>query len=250
MTVSNISIGAGSVAVCARPALPNTDSTSGKDLMMRSCCCNSSAALVTDMPGNDEGMYSKVPSLRVGMNSLPSRKAGHSEISMTATAASRVNARWRRTQRITGRYRLTSTRYASGWNSLPSWASSVNTGRNDTVMISRLKNSAGPTSLHAATISGWRGASAPARSICLCAFSTITIAASTMAPMAIAIPDRLMILEFSPNQRMARNAISTAIGNMRMATSALRTWSRNNTQTSATIAISSTRVRFRVSMAR
>ena len=30
ITVSNISVGAGSVAVEARPALPNTDSTSGK----------------------------------------------------------------------------------------------------------------------------------------------------------------------------------------------------------------------------
>ena len=34
--VSVISMGAGSVAVLARPALPKTDATSGKDLMMRS----------------------------------------------------------------------------------------------------------------------------------------------------------------------------------------------------------------------
>jgi hypothetical protein len=32
ITVSNISVGAGSVAVAARPALPNTDWTSGKAL--------------------------------------------------------------------------------------------------------------------------------------------------------------------------------------------------------------------------
>ena len=56
ITVSNISTGAGSVAVMARPALPNTDSTSGKLLMMRSCVCSSSAALVTDMPGSPVGM--------------------------------------------------------------------------------------------------------------------------------------------------------------------------------------------------
>ena len=41
-------------AVSALPALPNTDSTSGNDLMMRSCCCSSSAAWVTDMPGNSK----------------------------------------------------------------------------------------------------------------------------------------------------------------------------------------------------
>jgi hypothetical protein len=35
ITVSNISSGAGSVALAARPALPMTDSTSGKLLMMR-----------------------------------------------------------------------------------------------------------------------------------------------------------------------------------------------------------------------
>ena len=33
---------------------------------------------------------------------------------------------------------------ASGLNSRPSWPSSVNTGRNDTVMISSEKKSAGP----------------------------------------------------------------------------------------------------------
>ena len=56
MTVSNISSGAGSVAVCARPALPYTDATSGKLLMILFCVCSNSAALVTDMPGSDAGM--------------------------------------------------------------------------------------------------------------------------------------------------------------------------------------------------
>ena len=56
ITVSNISSGAGSVALPARPALPMTDSTSGKLLMMRSCSCTSSAAFVTDMPGSEVGM--------------------------------------------------------------------------------------------------------------------------------------------------------------------------------------------------
>jgi hypothetical protein len=56
ITVSNISVGAGSVAVLARPALPKTDATSGKLLMILSCVCSSSAALVIDMPGSDAGM--------------------------------------------------------------------------------------------------------------------------------------------------------------------------------------------------
>ncbi len=38
MVVSNISIGAGSVALSARPALPNTLATSGTVLISRSVC--------------------------------------------------------------------------------------------------------------------------------------------------------------------------------------------------------------------
>ena len=56
ITVSNISIGAGSVAVLARPALPITEATSGKLLMTLFCVCSSSAALVTDMLGSPVGM--------------------------------------------------------------------------------------------------------------------------------------------------------------------------------------------------
>src|SRR5262249_16108197 len=54
--VSNISAGAGSVAVDARPALTQTDSTSGNDLMILSWVCTSSAALVTESPGSVVGM--------------------------------------------------------------------------------------------------------------------------------------------------------------------------------------------------
>src|SRR5205085_7239709 len=56
MTVSNISVGAGSVAVDARPALPQTEATSGNDLMILFWVCTSSAALVTDRPGSVVGM--------------------------------------------------------------------------------------------------------------------------------------------------------------------------------------------------
>jgi len=179
---------------------------------------------------------------------------------------------------------------ASGENRRPSCASSVNTGRNETVMISSEKNNAGPTSLHAVRIAlarslkfcspptlvgeglGERAFSLPtacplpnplplagegtsflecsSRSRCLCAFSIITIAASTIAPMAIAIPPRLMMLEFIPSARMAMKAISTPMGNITMATSALRTCIRNTMHTSATMTLSSSSVCFKVSMAR
>ena len=56
ITVSNISSGAGSVAVCALPALPNTEATSGKLLMILFWVCSSSAALVTERPGKVVGM--------------------------------------------------------------------------------------------------------------------------------------------------------------------------------------------------
>src|SRR5882757_11554160 len=56
ITVSNISVGAGSVAVDARPALPQNETTSGNDLMILSWVCRSSAALVIDRPGKVVGM--------------------------------------------------------------------------------------------------------------------------------------------------------------------------------------------------
>ncbi len=139
---------------------------------------------------------------------------------------------------------------ASGLNIRPSCASSVNTGRKETVIISRLKNSAGPTSLHAAMMPSSREAPGDSRSRCLCAFSIITIAASTMAPMAIAIPPRLMMFELSPMNPMMMNAISTPTGSMTTATRALRAWNRNSMQTSATIRLSSTSVRLRFLIAR
>ena len=56
MVVSIMDSGAGSVAVSARPTLPKTRSTSGKELMIRSVCCRSWRALVIDMPGSVVGM--------------------------------------------------------------------------------------------------------------------------------------------------------------------------------------------------
>ena len=56
MVVSNISNGAGSVADSARPALPNTVSTSGTVRIIRSVCCSSCTAFCADSPGSAEGM--------------------------------------------------------------------------------------------------------------------------------------------------------------------------------------------------
>ena len=120
-------------------------------------------------------------------------------------------------------------------------------------MISSEKNSAGPTSLQASMMAAARSAfewPSFRRSMCLCAFSIMTIAASTMAPIAIATPPRLMMLEFMPSARMAMKAISTPTGSMMIATSALLTCSRNTRQTSATMMLSSISVVFSVWIAR
>ena len=56
IVVSNISIGAGSVALSARPALPNTRSTSGTVRMSLSVCCSSARAASVESPGSVVGM--------------------------------------------------------------------------------------------------------------------------------------------------------------------------------------------------
>ena len=71
--------------------------------MILFCVCRTSAALVTDMPGSDVGMYSNVPSFSVGMNSVPSRLAGHT-VTTSAITASRIVSRFQRiTHAICGR---------------------------------------------------------------------------------------------------------------------------------------------------
>ena len=139
---------------------------------------------------------------------------------------------------------------ASGLNSRPSCSSRAKIGRNDTVMISRLKNSAGPTSTAAAMIASARDWPGFSRSRCLWAFSIMTMAASTMAPMAMAMPPRLMMLEPMSSACMAMKAISTPTGRVTIATRAERTCSRNTMHTAATTRLSSIRVDLSVAMAR
>ncbi len=138
---------------------------------------------------------------------------------------------------------------ASGLNSRPSCCSSVNTGRNETVMMRREKNSGGPTctALSRTTSQSGRPGSC---SRCLCMFSIITIAASTMAPIAIAIPPRLMMLALTPILRITRNEMRMPKGSVTIATTAERRCSRNSTQMSATMMDSSSSVRRRFPMAR
>ena len=147
---------------------------------------------------------------------------------------------------------------ASGRNMRPSTCSSVNTGRKLTVTIRSEKNSDGPTSFAASMTARTRSPSASwggsplaapspevdlfasrARSMCLCAFSTMTSEASTITPMAMAIPPRLMMLALMPRSRMAPSAIRMPTGTVTTATNALRTWSRNTMTTSATTRSSS-----------
>ena len=123
-------------------------------------------------------------------------------------------------------------------------------GAKEMVITSSAKNRVGPTSVAArVTICQW-GRRPPSRSRCRCAFSTITIAASTIAPMAMAMPPSDMMLALMPCRYITTRAISTASGRVSTATSADRTCSRKTAQTSATIAISSSSFCCRVSIER
>src|SRR3989441_1365717 len=85
-TVSTMDIGAQSVAVFARPALPQTDTTSGNVMRMLSSTCNRRRCVVSDRAGRVLGMYMSEPSFKGGMNSLPSRARGTSVNARTAAA--------------------------------------------------------------------------------------------------------------------------------------------------------------------
>ena len=142
---------------------------------------------------------------------------------------------------------------ARGRNSRPSTCSSVKTGRKETVTMSSEKNRLGPTSLAAAmTASRRRVASTaaeagspplfpppPSRSRCLCAFSTITRLASTITPMAMARPPRLMMLALMPSRYMMPSETSRPTGIVTSATKALRACSRKRSTTSITTSSSS-----------
>ena len=76
------------------------------------------------------------------------------------------------------------------------------------------------------------------------------MAASTIAPMAIAMPPSDMALALMPCCCITMKAASTPSGSETMATSALRRWNRNTRQTSATTANSSSSLPPRLRTAR
>ena len=128
---------------------------------------------------------------------------------------------------------------ASGENIRPDRPVNANTGRNETAMMVSEKKRAGPTSLVASTMIAQCGFLPRSRSRCLWAFSIITMAPSTMAPIAIAIPPSDMMLATSPWEYMTAMAIRMPTGRVKIATKAERRWSRKSTQTAATIRLSS-----------
>ncbi len=75
--------------------------------------------------------------------------------------------------------------------------------------------------------------------MCLCAFSTITRLASTITPMAMAMPPRLMMLALMPSRYITPSAMRMPTGTVTTATKALRTCRRNTITMRATTSISS-----------
>ena len=138
---------------------------------------------------------------------------------------------------------------ASGLNSRPSCDSSVKIGMNETVMISRLKNSAGPTSDAASIRISSRGLAG------LRAFQMLVGVLDHHDRRVDHGADRdrdaaeAHDVGAEPSSFIAPNAISTPTGSIRIATSALRTCSRNTMQTSATTTLSSNSVCLSVSIA-
>ncbi len=115
--------------------------------------------------------------------------------------------------------------YASGRNSRPAWPGRVKTGKNAMAMMSREKKIAGVTSFAAAASSLCRSALGGACSSFLCDASIITISASAVAPIAMAIPPRLMrveMVEGMSSRYMGMNESATAIGSEMMGRSELR----------------------------
>ena len=128
--------------------------------------------------------------------------------------------------------------------------------RYDTVIISREKNNAGPTSFEASNTARQRSSrlsneplSRSAYSRCLCVFSIITMAPSTIAPIVIAIPPRDIILALSPWIFITINAIKIPIGKVTIATNADLACNKNKIQTRLTTMNSSSNFSVRLSTA-
>ncbi len=139
---------------------------------------------------------------------------------------------------------------ASGRKSRPACPVSVKTGRKLTAMMSSEKKMAGVTSRAASARSLCRSAPGGADSSRLWEASIMTISASTVAPMAMAIPPRLMMVAGMSSRYIGMKARATAMGSESMGSSADRTWSRKMRITAATVSISSSSARLSVPMER
>src|SRR5688572_10891872 len=102
--VSIMLIGALSVAVFARPALPKTFSTSGRDLIILSWTCNKRFASLFEMSGKVTGMNNREPSSKGGMNSVPRLMTNGTLPSTNANASPSVNFFHLRHHLIVGPY--------------------------------------------------------------------------------------------------------------------------------------------------
>ncbi len=102
-TVSTMDIGAQSVAVLARPALPQTEATSGNVMRRLSSTCSSRRCVVTETAGSVLGMYISEPSFSGGMNSLPRPASGSNVSTRIAPVPPNTSHRASSAQRRIGR---------------------------------------------------------------------------------------------------------------------------------------------------
>src|SRR3990172_8674935 len=135
----------------------------------------------------------------------------------------------------------------------PSWASSVKTSMNAMAITSSAKKLGPPTSLTALMTTSLKSPGRPSASQCssfLCSCSTRTMDASTIAPMAMAMPPSDIILAVSFIQYMGRKEMIITIGIVIIGIMALGMCQSKMRITRLTIAISSMSVPFSVSIER
>ena len=139
---------------------------------------------------------------------------------------------------------------ASGFINRPDCPVRLKMGTKLTVMIISEKNNWGPTSLEASMMICACVRWPLSCSRCLCAFSIMMTAESTITPMASAIPPKLMMFALMPKMFIRITADSTPAGSTKIATRELRKWSRNRVMIRATTVISSSSFCLSVATAR
>src|SRR5258707_1165391 len=142
---------------------------------------------------------------------------------------------------------------ARGLKRRPSWYCNAKIGMNPTAITSSEKKLGPPTSFTASMITRVAGPGRPSASQCsslLCVCSTTTMDASTIAPMAMAIPPSDMMFAVKPVACTGMKARITAIGIVKIGMMALGTCQRKIRKTMLTITSSSISVRRKVSIDR